>query len=220
MKADLHLHTCYSPDSNSSLESIVDRCRKVGIDCLAVTDHDTIEGGLRMREIAPFCVIVGEEVRSTAGEIIGYFLKETIPRGLSPQEVISRIKDQGGLVCLPHPFDGLGRYPLRAEERAALIDQIDIIEVFNARSIRSNLDVARSFAAQNGLLQSAGSDAHSTSEVGNAYVEMPSFDGPNEFKVSLKNGQIFGHRNSVKNRVFTVLTTMPKRIHYRLACLR
>ncbi len=216
MKADLHLHTCYSPDSNSSLESIIERCQQIGIDCLAITDHDTAEGALRMQEIAPFKIIVGEEVRSTAGEIIGYFLKETIPRGLSPQEVMARIKEQGGLVCLPHPFDGLGRYPLKPKERDALLDQIDIIEVFNARSIRSNIDVARSFAKQNGLLQSAGSDAHSANEVGNAYVEMTQFNGPDEFSLSLSNGIVKGRKNSVRNRVFTLVTTMPKRLRYKL----
>jgi len=221
MKADLHLHTCYSPDSNSSVENIVAHCKKFGIGCVAVTDHNAIEGGLRMQEIAPFPVIVGEEVKSNAGEIIGYFLKERIPAGLSPRDVISRIKDQGGLVCLPHPFDGLGRYPLKANERDSLLDQIDIIEVFNARSIRNNFSQqALDFAEEHGLLKSAGSDAHSVSEVGNAYVEITEFNGPEEFKQALASGTIGGHRNSVKNRVLTALTTMPKRIRYKLLCTK
>ncbi|MDY6912508.1 MAG: PHP domain-containing protein, partial [Chloroflexota bacterium] len=216
MKVDLHLHTCYSPDSNSSLESIISRCQKSGISCVAITDHNTIDGALRMREICPFAVIVSEEVMSSAGEIIGYYLTESIPSGLPPSEVMGRIKDQGGLVCLPHPFDGFGRYPLKANEREALLTQIDIIEVFNARSLKSNFsEEARLFAERHGFLQSAGSDAHAPREVGNAYVEMPEFDGPEELKMALAKGKIFGRRNSMKSRVLTAMATMPKRLRCR-----
>jgi len=166
-----------------------------------------------MQEISPFPIIVGEEVMSSAGEIIGYFLKDEIPKGISPQEVMAHIKNQGGLVCLPHPFDGFGRYPLKAEYREELLSQIDIIEVFNARSIRNNFsDQARLFAKQHGFLCSAGSDAHSAREVGNAYVDMPSFDGPDEFKIALGKGQIFGRKNSIIDRVATGISTLPKRL--------
>ncbi|MBT4512061.1 MAG: PHP domain-containing protein [Chloroflexi bacterium] len=213
MKVDLHLHTCYSPDSNSSLEGIVKRCQKLGIDCVAVTDHNTIEGALRMKEIAPFPVIVGEEVMSSSGEIIGYFLKQSIPKGLPPSEVMARIKDQGGLVCPPHPFDGFGRYPLKTSDREILVSHIDIIEIFNARSIRGNFSAqARSYAEQHGFLCSAGSDSHSTREVGNAYVEMPAFDDSEGFKIALGKGQVFGRKNSVIDRVATGISTLPKRI--------
>ena len=213
MKADLHLHTCYSPDSNSSLESIIKRCQKLGIGCVAITDHNTIEGALRMKEIAPFPVIIGEEVMSSSGEIIGYFLKQSIPKGLPPSEVVARIKDQGGLVCHPHPFDGFGRYPLKSDDRESLISQIDIIEIFNARSIRNSFSKqARLYAEKNCFLRSAGSDAHSTREVGNAYVEMPEFDGLDEFKIALSKGQIFGRKNSFADRITTGLSTLPKRI--------
>lgn len=213
MKVDLHLHTCYSPDSNASLKSIIERCKRLGIGCIAVTDHNTIAGALRMQEIAPFPVIVGEEVMSSAGEIIGYFIGEQIPRGLSPQEVVARIKDQDGLVCLPHPFDGFGRYPLKAEYREELLSQIDIIEVFNARSIRNNFsEQARLYAQQHGFLCSAGSDAHSAREVGNAYVDMPNFGNRDEFKISLGKGRIAGQKNSVIDRVTTAISTLPKRL--------
>ncbi len=213
MKADLHLHTCYSPDSRSSLPDIIRRCGKIGIECVAVTDHNTIEGALKMREMAPFPVIVGEEVMSSAGEIIGYFLKEPIPEGLPPDEVMARIKSQGGLVCLPHPFAGLGRHPLKAEHREALRGQIDIVEVFNARSLGRNFsEEARRFATAHGLLQSAGSDAHSPREIGYAYVEMPPFDGPEGFKTALAKGHIFGRRNGLGNRLLTMIETLPKRL--------
>ncbi len=220
MKVDLHLHTCYSPDARSSLDGVIEKCRKLGMGCVVVTDHNTIEGALRMKDISPLPVIVGEEVMSTAGEIIGYFLQEEIPRGLTPLEVMTRIKKQGGLVCLPHPFDGLGRRPLKAADRDGLLSYIDIIEVFNARSLRNNFSLqALKFAEEHGLLQSAGSDSHTVSEIGNAYVEMPDFSNPEDFKASLAQGRIFGRKNSMKNRIVTAVTTMPKRVRYRLSCM-
>ena len=213
MKVDLHIHTRYSPDSNASLERIIDQCHELGIDCVAITDHNTIDGALEMKWMAPFPVIIGEEIMSSDGEIIGYFLRETIQGGISPEEVIARIKDQGGLVCLPHPFDGFGRHPLKASNRKALLSQIDIIEVFNARSLSLKYsERARAFARRNGLLSSAGSDAHAPREVGKAYVEMPAFNGPEEFKVALSKGEIFGQKNGVKDHFLTTLGTLRKRL--------
>ena len=216
MKVDLHIHTCYSPDSNSSLQGIVDQCTKLGIGCVAITDHGTIEGALAMQEIAPFPIIVSEEVMSSDGEIIGYFLHESIPEGLSPEEVMIEIKGQGGLVCLPHPFDGFGRFPLEASKREALLPHIDIIEVFNARSLsRKYSEKALNFAEHHGFLKSAGSDAHAPREVGKAYVTMPEFDGPEEFKAALGKGEIHGEQNGVVNHFLTTLGTLPKRVRNR-----
>jgi len=171
----------------------VKTCRRKGINCLAITDHNTIVGALKFRELAPFPIIVGEEIMTLSGELIGYFLQEEIPRGLSAEETVARIKSQGGLVCLPHPFDRLTRSPLGSREREKLLPRIDIVEVFNSRTVFPGaLAKARLFAHQNGLLASAGSDAHLPHEVGNAYVEMPPFNGPEEFLASLRQGKIFG----------------------------
>ena len=213
MKADLHVHTCYSSDCKSSLTEIINRCQKLQIDCLAITDHGTIDGALAMKQLAPFPVIVGEEILSTGGEIIGFFLKETIPSGLPSEKVIKLIKDQGGLVCLPHPFDGFGRYPLIASKRDILLSQIDIIEVFNARSLSASYTKkAQLFAESNGIIASAGSDAHAPRELGKAYMEIPPFEGPDEFMASLRKGKIVGRKNGIKDHVFTTLGTMPKRL--------
>ena len=94
LKADLHIHTCYSPDSNNSLDDIIKQCLKIGINCLAVCDHGTTEGALKLQEIAPFKIIVAEEILTPHGEIMGMFLKETIPSGITPQEAIKRIREQ------------------------------------------------------------------------------------------------------------------------------
>ena len=101
LKADFHMHTHYSYDSEMSPETLVARCLKVGLNCIAVTDHNTTEGAFVVRDIAPFTVIIGEEVGTAAGEVTGLFLQETIPRGLTPLETAKRIKEQGGLVSLP-----------------------------------------------------------------------------------------------------------------------
>jgi len=167
------------------------------VNCIAIADHGTTEGALKMQDIAPFRVIVAEEILTPHGEIMGMFLKETIPGGLPPEETISRIRAQGGLVCIPHPFDPLRGFRLDSKRLEELVEQIDILEVFNARSpfLRSSTR-ARNFADKYGILKSAGSDAHTLGEIGNAYVEMPEFNGKNDFLNSLANGKIFGQRTS------------------------
>lgn len=195
LRADLHVHTCYSSDGTTSLETLVRRCQELGITCVAVTDHNTIAGAIALEKRAPFSVIVGEEIRTTAGEIIGLFLHEAIPEGLSPQETAARIKEQGGLVCIPHPFDRLRRSPLRRSALESLLPQIDIIEVFNSRTtLLSDSERARRFAEAHRFLMSAGSDAHTPSEIGGAYVEMPDFKGRDEFCQSLARAKVVGHR--------------------------
>ena len=108
IRADLHNHTYFSPDSILSPKQVVDRVHRAGLDCIAITDHNTIRGGLAVREIADgFQVIVGEEVRTADGEVLGLFLSEDIPRGLTAAETVARIKAQGGIAGVPHPFDHL-----------------------------------------------------------------------------------------------------------------
>jgi len=197
IRADLHIHTSYSPDSNVSLERLIARCRKVGINCVAITDHNTIAGALEMKRLAPFEVIVGEEIQTLTGEVIGYFLSEEIPRGLPAEETAHRIKEQGGAVCIPHPFDRLRLSTIRRQSLEALVPYTDIIEVFNSRLIlRRQCTMAQRFAEVHGLLSSAGSDAHTVFEVGNAYVEMPEFDDKDQFLLALAQGRIDGRMSA------------------------
>ena len=194
LKADLHVHTEYSLDCGTPLDKIVGRCIEKGINCVAIADHGTAEGALKLRETAPFTIIVAEEILTPRGEIMGIFLKETIPSGLSVAETISRIKAQGGLVCVPHPFDIFRHSALRNHIIDEIADQIDIIEVFNARSLPpQNSAKARAFAKKHGITQGAGSDAHTLREIGNAYVEMPEFKGKDDFLKALARGNIHGH---------------------------
>jgi predicted metal-dependent phosphoesterase TrpH len=128
---------------------------------------------------------------------MGVFLRETIPSGISVAETITRIREQGGLVCIPHPFDRFRPSALDGNTLEGIADRVDIIEVFNARTIPfQNLSKPADFARKNNLLQGAGSDAHTLSEIGNAYVEMPEFNGRDDFLKSLTQGKICGKRTN------------------------
>ncbi len=212
LKADLHVHTKYSVDCNTPVEKIVSRCLEIGINCVAICDHGTAEGALRMREIAPFKVIVAEEIKTLDGEIMGMFLEKTIPSRISVKEAISQIRAQGGLVCIPHPFDRLRRSALRNNVIEEIAEQIDIVEVFNSRIFfPQNSAKALALALKYGVAQSAGSDAHTLSEIGNAYVEMPEFNGKDDFLQALEKGNISGHRTSPLVHFASAWTKLRKR---------
>ena len=150
-----------------------------------------------MQRIAPFKVIVAEEILTPHGEIMGMFLKETIPSGLSVEQTISQIRAQGGLVCIPHPFDMFRGLRLDSRELEALVDQIDAIEVFNAREpFRKASTKAQAFAQKYGIPGTAGSDAHTIGEIGNAYVEMPEFNSRDDFLQALRTGKVVGRRTN------------------------
>jgi predicted metal-dependent phosphoesterase TrpH len=179
-----------------SLDTIIKRCLKLEINCVAIADHGTTAGALKMKEIAPFKVIVAQEILTPIGEIMGLFLTEDIPGGFSPEETIARIRAQGGLVCLPHPLDRFRGIARHYREIEKVINDVDIIEVFNSRVIlKSYNKKAAIFAQKYSLPCSAGSDAHIPHEIGHAYVEMPEFNGSQEFCAALKQGNIFGRRS-------------------------
>jgi len=191
-------------DCNTPLEKIIERCRKIGINCIAIADHGTAEGALKMQKMAPFKVIVAEEILTTQGEIMGMFLKETIPSGLTPAETIRRIRAQGGLVNIPHPFETIRGSALKdwcIEEIAA---DIDLIEVLNARSpFAANTDKAKAFATSHNIPGIAGSDAHTIYEIGNAYIEISEFSTPEEFIKAVRNGRITGKRSGIFVKFFS-----------------
>jgi predicted metal-dependent phosphoesterase TrpH len=213
IRADLHIHTCYSADCLTPLERIVERCLERGINCIAVADHNTIAGALRLREIAPFKVIVGEEILTVVGEIMGLFLSEEVARGLSAEEAISRIRDQGGLVAIPHPFGRSLPGHRNVLASTEILSQVDIIEAFNSRTpFSGSIRRAATLAKQQGKAASAGSDAHTLGEIGRAYVQMPDFDSPDAFLNSLAQGQIFGERSSYLAHFASTWARIRKRV--------
>ncbi len=214
LKADLHVHTEYSMDCGMSLDTVIERCQRMGINCIAVADHGTIEGALEMQRIAPFTIIVAEEILTPHGELMGMFLKETVPNGLSVEQTIAQIRAQGGIVCIPHAFDIFRPSALGEGIVEKIAQEIDVIEVFNARSLlHRSSEKALAFAVKYGIVQSAGSDAHTPGEIGNACVDMPEFEGRDDFLQALAKGKIIGHRtnplthfasvwNKLKNRTW------------------
>jgi predicted metal-dependent phosphoesterase TrpH len=192
LRADFHMHTHFSKDCTTSPQRLVDRCLKVGLGCIAVTDHNTIRGGMEVAAIAPFPVIVASEIKTTHGEITGLFLTEEIPRGLSPMETVERIKSQGGLVSIPHPFDKVRSSVITDDALEEVLPHADIIEAFNARNVFRGADErARVAASTHGLVMTAVSDAHHALELGRTYTEMPEFDGsPAGFLAALKEASL------------------------------
>lgn len=201
MKIDLHCHTQASADCSTPLPLFPARCLERGVRIQAITDHNEIWGAQKLQEIVeeqkvkrggfPLTIIVGEEVSTTHGEIIGLFLKEKIPAGMSPQETVAAIKEQGGLVLLPHGFDPLKRWRLQPSALETVADQIDIVETFNARisQLRWN-QAAVDWAKLHEVPMSAGSDAHTFADIGSAWVEVPIqyIRGPQDLLAALQSG--------------------------------
>ena len=210
IRVDLHIHTRYSVDSLMTLEEVVEAALAQGLGAVAVTDHDAIEGALALSRTAPFPVIVGEEVDVGDGEIIGLFLRELIPPGLGPAETIARIRDQGGLVYIPHPFDR-HRYPLPEPALLTVLQQVDAIEVLNARvTVPAFNERAARFAREHGIPGGAGSDAHTPGEIGRVYVEMEPFADRDSFLASLARGRIGGRESGRYVHLFSTWAKIRK----------
>lgn len=197
MKVDLHVHTRYSIDSLATLPDVLRWAERRGMGAMAITDHDTVEGARAFRRMSSIPIIVGEEITTSRGEIIGLFLQEEIPPGLSPEETISLVHQQGGLVYLPHPMDRARRTRMEFDALLDIMDQVDLIEVLNAR-VTFALDnrLAEALARAYGLPRGAGSDAHQGFEIGRAYVEMPPFYDATSFMRSLSRSEVRGHISS------------------------
>jgi predicted metal-dependent phosphoesterase TrpH len=191
-KVDMHSHTRLSKDSLNEPRLLVEAAGRKGLQALCVTDHNGLANALALSRMPdlPIKVIPSEEVKTSEGEIIGYFLHELVPKGLSPEETVRRIHGQGGLTCVPHPFDRArsgSRLKTPALERQVAAGQIDILEVFNARATFAEDNAqALAFAREHGLPMSAGSDAHTLMEVGQAYVEIPPFETAAESLAALR----------------------------------
>jgi predicted metal-dependent phosphoesterase TrpH len=200
MKVDLHCHSEASADCITPLTLIPERCREREIRVQAITDHNEIWGAQELKSLVEkmgderdndLTVIVGEEISTSEGELIGLFLKKKIEAGLTPEETVEEIKTQGGLVLLPHGFDPLKRFRLKEGARARVAGDIDIVETFNARISRPSWNrAAVDWSERQGVLMSAGSDAHTLADIGSAWVEVPAqpIAGPQDLLDALDGG--------------------------------
>ncbi len=198
---DLHMHTDHSGDCATPVEVLLATAREQGLGAIAVTDHNEISGALAAQELAAAAgvkVIVGEEVKTAGqGEVIGLFIKEKIPRGLTLQETIGEIRSQGGIVYVPHPFDRMHSVP-DYEHLLAVLDDVDAIEIFNPRvAISAFNDEAVRFASKYRVIAGAGSDSHVPQGLGSVRIRMRDFDGPQEFLQSLHEADILTRPSSL-----------------------
>ncbi len=190
-KTVVHSHTDYSHDSNVSWERLLATARHQGVDCVAITDHDQVEGALRARQAGDVRVIVGEEISSADGHIIGLFLEERVQPGLSLEETAGRIRQQGGLVLAPHPLATLCEDSLRATNLARLLPWLDAVEVGNAQNVFTWEDrKAAGFAREHGIAPYVGADAHIRGYLAGCYQMMAEFDGPGGFMESLRSAEL------------------------------
>ncbi len=195
MRVDLHSHTMWSGDSTTTPDEVHQAVLESGLDVLCITDHNAIKGAVELATQLPCRVIVGEELRTHAGEIIGLFLTERIPFGTPPAEAARAIRAQGGVVYVPHPFDPMRRNMAEpALYELAQAGLLDAVEAVNAKTSLTSLNRrAAEFADEFHLAHGAGSDAHVPDALGAAYVEMPDFDGPADFLAKLREGRVVGH---------------------------
>ena len=214
IKAEFHCHSVYSPDSLMELSALLKACDERGIDKIAITDHNSMQGALKAHKMAPDRVILAEEIETPEGEILGYFMTEEIPQGLPAVEVVRRLQGQGAFISLPHPFD-----PHRSWWSDRTLDQIlpdlDGIEVFNARCLREEYNEnAYYFALEHGKALMAGSDAHALSELGRANMTMPWFDDAESLRAAAREVTISGELSGLYVHMVSTFVRVAKKFNF------
>lgn len=213
VRAEFHSHTVYSPDSLVELNALLKACDERGIDKIAITDHGSMQGALKAHKMAPGRVIVAEEIATSEGELLGYFMTEEIPQGLPAVEVVRRLHDQAAFISLAHPFD-----PHRSCWTEKTLDQIlpyvDGLEVFNARCLREKYNQnAYEFAVKYGKALMAGSDAHTLSELGRANMTMPWFDDAESLRSAARESTISGELSGLHVHMVSTFARVAKKFN-------
>jgi predicted metal-dependent phosphoesterase TrpH len=218
----MHMHTEYSRDSRVPLAEFAELARKAQLGAVCITDHDSVEGGLRLRELdTGLQVIVGEEITTADGELVGLYLEKRVTPGLTAEQTIELIHQQGGLAYVPHPFSRNRRRHLRRSVLERVAPKMDIVEVFNAREVASASNVlALEFARAHDLPGGVGSDAHRPIEIGRAYVEVAPFVTPQELLAALREGKVTGTLSGLGIHVRTWVDIGRKFMRTRVARLR
>lgn len=214
-KVDLHTHSIASPDGSITIEQYHKAISSKTLDIIAITDHNRIDFALEMQQKLPGAIIVGEEIMTTAGEIIGLYLTEVIKPGLTPQETIRAIKDQGGVVYIPHPFETVrkGLHPAVLDE---LVDHIDIIEICNGRAFFQNKsEQAVVWTRLNGKIGAASSDAHGFQGLGSTYTTIGTMPTKETLLGLMDNGVPMTGRPSVRALLYPKLNRLKKKVRKR-----
>jgi predicted metal-dependent phosphoesterase TrpH len=190
LTVEFHCHTHASKDSLTRPEALLRASRKKGLDRVVVTDHNTIAGALRARELDPERVIVGEEIMTTAGELLAAYVVEEIPKGLEPLEAIARLREQGAFISVSHPFDRFRSGSWDPTDLMLIMPLVDAIETFNARCLLPSFNrQAYEFARRHALPGTMGSDAHAAFEVGQAALVLPEFHDAESLRAVIAQGR-------------------------------
>ncbi len=215
-RVDFHSHTAYSKDGLAAIRSFVDSARRAELQRIAVTDHNTIRGARDAFSLAPDLIIPGEEIMTREGELLGYYVREEIPKGLTPEDAITRLREQGAVISVSHPFDRLRRGAWKTDALARIAPKVDAVEGFNARCLFAGDNrSAAEFARSRNLPVTAGSDAHAAFELGACGLELPPFhDGPS-LLAALRGARVFGRLSPWWVHFFSTYAKWKKRISAR-----
>ncbi len=215
LHCEFHCHTKYSKDSLSSPKRIIETCEKKGIHRIAITDHDTIRGALEAQQIDPQRVIVGEEISTTRGELLAFFVKEEIPPGLSPQQTIQQLQMQDAFISVAHPFDKMRKGHWQLSSLLDIISQINAIEIFNSRCMAPGANqLARDFAQKYNLPGTVGSDAHILYEIGRASLILPAFEDKAGLCAALSHGVAYTSPSGLWVHLFSRYAKLLKLFKY------
>jgi predicted metal-dependent phosphoesterase TrpH len=202
INVDLHCHTVSSRDSSISLDALIKECDRKGLAKIAITDHNRIDGALEAASRWPERIIPGIEIMTRQGELLGYYVHKHIPSGLTSFETIMALKAQGSLISVSHPFDRWRNGGWKKTDLLEIITQIDAIEIFNAHCFSNKPNQqAATFSIQYCLAGTAGSDAHSINELGQAGLTMDNFNNLQEFRQALKTAKVIGIRSRMGTRI-------------------
>ena len=185
LRVDLHLHSNFSHDGQSSLEELIRRAAECGLDRIALTDHNVVAGALELARVAPGLAIVGEEAKTLEGEVIGLFITARVVPYMTPEDALDAIHEMGGLTYVPHPLDR-HRAHFRPERVVELAERIDIIETYNPWCDAAANAAAAHLAADLGKVAATGSDSHSVDELGRSWMEIDDYSSPADFLMKLR----------------------------------
>ncbi|HCB02220.1 MAG TPA: histidinol-phosphatase [Anaerolineae bacterium] len=190
LKLEFHCHTHASKDSLTKPADLIKTARRKGLDRLVITDHNSTAGAVAAQQLDPELVIVGEEIMTTKGEILAAYVTEEIPAGLSPQETIQILKEQGAFISVSHPFDRLRKGGWKENDLLEIIHDVDAIEIFNSRCMNPMFNLqAKRFAEKHNLAGTVGSDAHAAFEVGTSVILLDQFEGAEGMRSVIKQAR-------------------------------
>ena len=219
VKVDFHVHSRASRDSLTDGEKLYRRARELGLGKLILTDHNTISGALELQKAHPDDVIVGEEILTTKGEILAFFVQEELPEGIDPLEALQRLKAQGAFISLAHPY-AMSRHGWTEAEMEKMLPYLDAIEAYNARNFPRENRAAVRFALNHRLCFTAGSDSHGLSELGAMGLELPDFRTPEELRTALQSARVFGKESPLHVRWYSRRAVLWKKLKAVQKCFR